>query len=765
MRVIFRADASIEMGTGHVMRCLALAQACRDAGGAAVFVMAQSTYDIRQRLTVEGIDVIDLSCVGGSFQDSLEVCDIARLHGAKWVVVDGYQFDSEYQRTVKASGVKLLFVDDTSQCAHYYADLVLNQNAHASEEAYKNREAHTRVLAGGRYAILRREFAAWRDWKRDIPIVAKKILVTMGGSDPENATLRVIRSLRLLNLEGLGVKIVVGGSNPHLDCLRQELDQVSGDIQLVHVTANMPELMAWADVAVSAAGSTCWEMCFLGLPAILLDLATNQYPVGQALDRLGAAIHAESSNEVDREELAQTIQALLQSKDRRESLSAAARKLVDGNGVERVLATMQTGCIYLRRVEEKDCGILWEWANDPDVRAVSLNSDPISWQSHVEWFRSKMQNPDSVLYLALNSEDVPIGQVRCQINDGSAVLSISLAKEFRSKGYGGAVLQIAAAQFFQTSKVTSIDAYVKPDNAASLKLFDRAGFIRERTHLIEGQSAIRFVLEKEQKLGTLVSWPRGSEERGSVRKKIAISQPTYLPWLGYFDLIDQVDAFVLLDDVQFTKQSWQHRNRIKTATGLQWLTVPVKYHGRFGQLISDVEIRDPDFWRTQCRTIEVNYQSAPFFDVYFEELRSLFLSFGKATLVELNRRCLEWFMQVLGIHTPVFVSSRLRQPGKRTELLANLCSALDAKQYISPVGSAVYLLDEEDALVRKDIELLFQHYEHPQYRQLFPPFLPYASVLDLLFNEGGRAQEILRSGRRKAFTRDDIRGQVQLEVR
>src|SRR5271167_3263222 len=135
--------------------------------------------------------------------------------------------------------------------------------------------------------------------------------------------------------------------------------------------------------------------------------------------------------------------------------------------------------------------------------------------------------------------------------------------------------------------------------------------------------------------------------------KIAISQPAYLPWLGYLDLIDQVDTFVLLDNVQFEKQSWQQRNRIKTPAGLQWLTVPVMFRGRFGQLIRDVEIRDAEFWRNHLRAIELNYRRSLFFDRYFEELGSRLKYTPGGLLAELNGRLLEWFMSVLGIQTRV----------------------------------------------------------------------------------------------------------------
>jgi hypothetical protein len=231
--------------------------------------------------------------------------------------------------------------------------------------------------------------------------------------------------------------------------------------------------------------------------------------------------------------------------------------------------------------------------------------------------------------------------------------------------------------------------------------------------------------------------------------KIAISQPTYLPWLGYFDLIDQVDAFVFLDSVQFEKQSWQHRNRIKTPVGLQWLTVPVAFRGRFGQQIHDVEIRDGDFVRKHLRAIELNYRRAPFFENHFLQISQILEKFCSGTsLAELNIELIWWCCRALGIQTPLVRSSELNECGRRSELLVNLCRHLNADMYISPPGSAVYLLDDLGLFADACIDVAFHHYQHPEYKQLFLPFTSYASALDLLFNEGPRAAEILRSGRR-----------------
>ncbi len=238
--------------------------------------------------------------------------------------------------------------------------------------------------------------------------------------------------------------------------------------------------------------------------------------------------------------------------------------------------------------------------------------------------------------------------------------------------------------------------------------------------------------------------------------KIAISQPTYLPWIGYFDLLDQVDLFVLLDGVQFERRSWQQRNRIKTLTGLQWLTIPVASRGRREQRIADVEVVETDFWRDHLRTIELTYHRAPFFKNYFDQLsQCLGREAAHANLSRINIGIIDWFKDALGIKTPRVRSSNLPVEGKRTELLANICVSLGASEYLSPLGSADYLLGELPLMTSKGIEVTFHHYEHPVYRQLYPPFQPYACALDLLFNEGDSALDVVRSGRRAPLSPEE----------
>lgn len=239
--------------------------------------------------------------------------------------------------------------------------------------------------------------------------------------------------------------------------------------------------------------------------------------------------------------------------------------------------------------------------------------------------------------------------------------------------------------------------------------------------------------------------------------RVAICQPTYLPWLGYFDLIDQVDAFVLLDTVQFDKRSWQQRNRVKTPHGLEWLTVPVVSRGRYDQKIRDVEILDTGFVRTHLRTIEVNYSPAPYFRPFFSDFSSILSKIESGTrLGQMNFRLLEWLVARIGIRTPLLLASSLNEVGKRTELLANICRQLGASQYLSPIGSAGYLLEDLSVMSEAGIETFFHHYIHPEYGQRFPPFVPFASVIDLILNEGDRALDIIRSGRRTSLTSEEL---------
>jgi UDP-2,4-diacetamido-2,4,6-trideoxy-beta-L-altropyranose hydrolase len=337
MKLLVRADASVNTGTGHVMRCLALSQAWQDIGGHAVFAMAESTPAVRERLRDENVESRCIEASPGSDADARETAGLARDIQAGWVVVDGYVFDGAYQRALKASDSKLLFLDDNGHSDHYSADMVLNQNIHADQALYANRSPQTTLLLGLRYALLRREYVRLRDWQRQIPPVARKLLVTMGGSDPGNYTSRVLEALRSVGVDAMKARVVVGGSNPHL----AELNKISAGIERVELlinTGDMAELISWADVGVAAAGTVSWEICALGLPALLIPVADNQNAAAQGLGQRMAARILE--RDVSVAQIADNIRDLMFSASDRSLLSENARALLDTQGAGRVVAEM-----------------------------------------------------------------------------------------------------------------------------------------------------------------------------------------------------------------------------------------------------------------------------------------------------------------------------------------------------------------------------------------------------------------------------------------
>ena len=337
--LLIRADANARMGTGHLMRCLALAQGWQARDGRATFVTACESDGLRQRLSDEGFQVVALEQPYPDPADWEITSKVLAAHPGAWVALDGYHFDPAYQDQIRKAGHRLLVIDDMAHLEHYYADVVLNQNIHAEQLNYSC-EPYTRLLLGTEYVLLRSEFLAWRGWQRKIPEVASKVLVTLGGGDPDNQTLKVIRALQQVSVDDLEAVVVVGASNPHFDELQSAIRHSPFAIRLVRNASNMPELMAWADVAVSAGGSTCWELAFMGLPNLVLVLADNQRLIAEGLDSAKVALNLGWYNEVTVVQIREALTNLMISKDARLLMAKQGQRLVDGKGEYRVTSAI-----------------------------------------------------------------------------------------------------------------------------------------------------------------------------------------------------------------------------------------------------------------------------------------------------------------------------------------------------------------------------------------------------------------------------------------
>ncbi|MFY9516384.1 MAG: UDP-2,4-diacetamido-2,4,6-trideoxy-beta-L-altropyranose hydrolase, partial [Acetomicrobium sp.] len=324
-------------------RCLALAQAWQDGGGDAVFVLATESPNAEARLTAEGFEVVHINAKPGSAEDARLTTKLAHKFGASWVVVDGYHFGGDYQKIIKEAGLNLLFIDDYGHADYYPADIVLNQNIHADEDLYRNRASYTKLLLGTRYVLLRREFLRWQGYRREIPEIARKMLVTMGGSDPQNVTLKVLQALKNIDIDGFEAVCVVGGSNPHYGALKDFVETANLPVRIERDVKDMSQLMAWADVAITAGGTTCWELAFMGVPFVGLSRAKQEAILLQETTRIGMSLNMGEHQNLEPCDISEVLMRLIKDKRQRSTTISIGCLNIDGLGFQRLIKAMNEG--------------------------------------------------------------------------------------------------------------------------------------------------------------------------------------------------------------------------------------------------------------------------------------------------------------------------------------------------------------------------------------------------------------------------------------
>jgi UDP-2,4-diacetamido-2,4,6-trideoxy-beta-L-altropyranose hydrolase len=495
--LIIRVDAGAAIGAGHVMRCLGLAQAWRKSGGSITFLMASTTTFVSERLSVEGFEVLGMDAQPGSLEDAVNTRSAASQLHVQWLVLDGYHFNADYCAAVVSAEWRILRVEDMPGSEFHLADVILNQNLHAEGSLYPKptkskypEDVKSELLLGPRYALLRDEFVDACQLSRKIPTVASAVLITTGGGDPTNLLQRLVDAINFSSLR-LDVKVVVGTA-PEARFLHSHEMEPRSSIQLVVGSRTMSQLVAWADIAISAAGSTCWEFCALGLPSILIDVAENQRPLADSLSQRGIAAWV-PLKEANSERLVTEIELLIQSPERREAMSRRGKDLVDGRGAQRVVSALRAFGIKFRRATQEDCCLLWNWANDTATRAASFRSAAISWDEHREWFNKNLANDGSFLLIAEESR-TPIATIRVQKRKSSiGELSITLAPEVRGSGLATHLIRHCEGKAATELGLSELDALIKPENLASRRAFENAGYAASEKMQIGEASAIRYV--------------------------------------------------------------------------------------------------------------------------------------------------------------------------------------------------------------------------------------------------------------------------------
>ena len=216
-------------------------------------------------------------------------------------------------------------------------------------------------------------------------------------------------------------------------------------------------------------------------------------------------------------------------------------------------------------------------------------------------------------------------------------------------------------------------------------------------------------------------------------KKISISQSNYIPWKGYFDLINRIDEFIIYDDAQYTRRDWRNRNKIKTPQGLKWLTIPVDVKGKYFQKINETKISDKNWANKHWQQIKQNYAKAKNFKKYKDIFEELYLSCKEEYLSEINHKFIITINQILGIKTKIIFSSEFKIYGDQTEKLINICKQCNATVYISGPAAKSYF--NEQLANKENIQVKWMNYEnYKEYEQLHPPFEHGVTILDLILN-------------------------------
>jgi UDP-2,4-diacetamido-2,4,6-trideoxy-beta-L-altropyranose hydrolase len=482
MEILIRTDASQQIGSGHLMRCLTLANELTQKAQVS-FICRELTGNMCDYIEQQGYIVHRLPLPETDWQtDAKQTTAILATENKliDWLIVDHYGLDAQWETTMRPYVRKIMVIDDMANRRHD-GDILLDQNLYKDMESrYQDLvPKHCKQLLGPKYALLRPEFLAARNTLRKRDGNIKRLLIFMGGSDPTNETAKALEAIKLLNCPDIAVDVVVGVTNPHREQIKQLCAFLPNSTYYCQVS-NMAELMAKADLAIGAGGSTHWERCCLGLPSLVMTIAENQEKLTKVLHEQGYLISLGTKEKVSAKSIWQKLYDILNNPEQVLSFIKKGTQLVDGNGVKRVSSMIEEIPISneykLRQATHEDLLTYYHWANDETVRKNSFSPEPIDLETHTNWFKQKLNNPDSLLYL-LEKDKNPVGQIRFDVEENIAHISYLIDLNYRGQGLGKLIVQLGLKKFLKdNSRQVDFQAAVKPENLVSHKIFQNIGF-------------------------------------------------------------------------------------------------------------------------------------------------------------------------------------------------------------------------------------------------------------------------------------------------
>jgi spore coat polysaccharide biosynthesis predicted glycosyltransferase SpsG len=463
------------------MRCLALAEAWIAGGGPVTLLSHDLPTALRARAHAAGVELADRP---GNRRD---LGRRAQELGASWVVLDDYHATLEEQASVSEASRPLLVIDDHGTLGRYLATVVLDQNLGARPGPYADCRPDTRLLLGTKYALLRRAFEPFRGRRRSAGAV-RSVLVALGGAPDQAVLLRLVEAV--VAAVGPSVQVVVATGTLDRASIADAVERRGAR----PAPEELAPAMAAADLAITAGGSTVWELAMLGVPSLIVAVATNQRPLASQLAAAGAALDMGWADDAASARVGRAVGDLVRDERQRASMVEAAQRLVDGYGADRTVMTLKQLALRVREASAADAEVLWAWANDPDTRSASFSPAAIAWADHVAWLERRLSDPRCRIYLA-DDEAGPVGQVRFDDDGhGSAEVDVSVAPARRGERLASALIAAATERFVGEMPSAVPVAVVKQSNRRSLRSFVLAGYEEVGTTTVGADPVVRLRL-------------------------------------------------------------------------------------------------------------------------------------------------------------------------------------------------------------------------------------------------------------------------------
>lgn len=493
--ILFRADASADLGLGHVMRCMTLADRLASVEVQSVFFCRELPAGLRDRMQRAGHRVVSLAQARDPEDEIAAINAFVKEPGVtpKALVCDHYERGAEWQALLDPAIERKVVIDDLADRAHA-CDLLIDPSLDRQAEAYKGLvPQNARILAGSRYAMLRPEFGRLRRQQEARATATarmprakpSRLIISMGGSDPANATGFVLSALAGLDPEirdALRVDVVLGGGCPHIEALRLQASSMPLKVDLHIDTPDMAGLLAQADLAFGASGGTSWERCCLGVATIMLVLAENQRFIAGRLAARGAALNLGVWPQIQPEAVREAFLSLHGNAEALAAMRGAARGLCDGEGARRVAEAIldyrlsSGNPIALRPMQEGDAATLFRFQTASGARVYARNPEPPSWDEHRAWFEKRLADTTRPFFM-IEVAGEPAGMVRLDQREGRPgeyEVSILVDPAWQKQGLGQTALRLLRLCYPDLT----VFAHVSPQNVASQKIFENAGYTK-----------------------------------------------------------------------------------------------------------------------------------------------------------------------------------------------------------------------------------------------------------------------------------------------